>query len=87
VLSEKAWEKLAEFEKEAKGYALVGLFIDPVSECMGTYSTHNLPPGAVLGLLKQAVDKMLDAAGNNELEFIGGTDAKMAGKAGEPIVH
>lgn len=74
-LSFKAEAKLTEFSVESGDFALFGIFLDPQTGEMGTYSSHGLEPGSVLGFLQNAVAQMVTAAANNELEYIGGDNA------------
>lgn len=68
--------KLNEFADRAEGFALFGIFINPETGEMGTYSSHGIEPGAVLGFLQNSVNTMIAAAANNELEYIGGDDGQ-----------
>lgn len=67
--------KLEEFAEASEGFALFGIMLNPATGEMGTYSSHGIAPGAVLGFLQRAVNQMLDAAASGELEYIGGEDA------------
>lgn len=71
----EAEAKLSEFAAESGDFALFGIFLNPRTGEMGTYSSHGLEPGRVLGFLQEAVSQMVTAAANNELEYIGGDDA------------
>lgn len=71
-LTLEAQERLNEFAAASDGLALLGIMLNPQTSEMGTYSSHGLPPGAVLGFLQRAVEQMVTAAANNELEYIGG---------------
>lgn len=66
--------RLTEFSAASGDFALFGIFINPQTGEMGTYSSHGLEPGVVLGFLQRSVDQMVTAAANNELEYIGGKD-------------
>ena len=76
-----AQEMLANFADKSGEFLLFGIFINPVTGEMGTYSSHGLPPGQVLGFLQRSVETMVTAAANNELEYIGGDDATLATEA------
>lgn len=71
-----AERKVAEFAEEAGDFALFGIFLNPRTGEMGTYSSHGMETGRVLGFLQEAVNQMVTAAANNELEYIGGDDAQ-----------
>lgn len=73
-ISIKAQQKLNEFAEASDGFVLFGIMLNPSTGEMATYSSHGLPPGAVLGFLQNAVIQMVNAAANNELEYIGGDD-------------
>lgn len=75
-MSLEAQNKLNEFAEESDGFALFGIMLNPSTGEMATYSSHGMPPGAVLGFLQNAVNQMLNAAVNNELEYIGGEDGQ-----------
>lgn len=72
----EAEEKLTEFGAASGDFALFGIALNPVTGEMATYSSHGMQPGAVLGFLQRAVEQMVTAAANNELEYIGGSDGK-----------
>lgn len=72
----EAEERLTDFSQASGDFALFGIFLNPVTGEMGTYSSHGLAPGAVLGFLQNAVAQMVTAAANNELEYIGGSDGE-----------
>ena len=70
-----AERKVEEFAEVAGDFALFGIFLNPRTGEMGTYSSHGIESGRVLGFLQEAVTQMVTAAANNELEYIGGDDA------------
>lgn len=72
----EAEAKLGEFAEQSGDLALFGIFLNPATGEMGTYSSHGMEPGAVLGFLQRAVEQMVTAAANNELQYIGGNDAE-----------
>lgn len=74
-MSLEAQKKLDEFAAASDGFALFGIMLNPATGEMGTYSSHGIEPGRVLGFLQEAVNQMVTAAANNELEYIGGDDA------------
>lgn len=67
-------------------HVLFGIFLNPQTGECGTYSSHGVKPGKVLAFLQDTVEQMITAAANNELQYVGGNDAEMAGKAGR-LVH
>jgi hypothetical protein len=71
--------KLSELAKESGDFSLFGIFINPQTGEMGTYSSHGVEPGKVLGFLQQSVNMMVTAAANNELEYIGGENGMAQG--------
>lgn len=75
----EAEAKLNEFAEQSGDFALFGIFLNPVTGEMGTYSSHGMEPGAVLGFLQRAVEQMVTAAANNELQYIGGNDGMAQG--------
>lgn len=77
--------KLSEFAEESGDFALFGMFLNPKTGEMGTYSSHGLSPGKVLGFLQDAVHQMVTAAANNELEYIGGPNEAEGQTTQEPI--
>jgi hypothetical protein len=84
----EAEQKLTEFSEESGNFVLFGIAVNPSTGEMATYSSHQLAPGKVLGFLQHAVEAMVTAAANNELEYIGGEDATLAPEAtGGSIVH
>lgn len=72
----EAQERLGEFGNASEDFALFGIFLNPATREMGTYSSHGMEPDAVLGFLQRAVEQMVTAAANNELEYIGGDDGQ-----------
>lgn len=72
----EAEKKLTEFGAVSGDFALFGIALNPVTGEMATYSSHGMQPGAVLGFLQRAVEQMVTAAANNELEYIGGSDGE-----------
>lgn len=72
----EAEERLTEFGAASGDFALFGIFLNPRTGEMGTYSSHGMEPGAVLGFLQRAVEQMVTAAANNELEYIGGDNGE-----------
>jgi hypothetical protein len=79
-MSLEAQKKLNEFAEASDGFALFGIMLNPGTGEMATYSSHGMPPGAVLGFLTRAVEQMVTAAANNELEYIGGDNALAQGE-------
>jgi hypothetical protein len=79
----EAEAKLNEFAEQSGDFALFGIFLNPATGEMGTYSSHGMEPGAVLGFLQRAVEQMVTAAANNELEYIGGNDAERTVRSNE----
>lgn len=75
-LPEETGKPLTELANAAGEFSLFGIFLNPQTGEMGTYSSSGFQPGQVLGFLKQAVDQMLSAAMNGELQYVGGEDAK-----------
>lgn len=67
---------LTDLANAAGEFTLFGIFLNPRTGEMGTYSSQGFAPGQVLGFLKQAVDQMLDAAVSGELQYVGGEDAE-----------
>lgn len=82
-MSLKAQEKLNEFAEASDGFALFGIMLNPSTSEMATYSSHGMAPSAVLGFLTRAVEQMVTAAANNELEYIGGEDALAQGSTAQ----
>ena len=76
--------KLEELSLVSGDYSLFGIFLNPKTGEMGTYSSHNFPPGRVLGFLQNAVEQMISAAANNELEYVGGDNGLAQGSTAEP---
>lgn len=79
----EAEAKLGEFAEQSGDFALFGIFLNPATGEMGTYSSHGMEPGAVLGFLQRAVEQMVTAAANNELEYIGGNDGMAQGSTAQ----
>lgn len=72
----QAEEKLTELAAVSGGFALFGICLNPETGECATFSSHGMEPGQVLGFLHQTVNRMIQAAVDGELEYIGGNDAK-----------
>lgn len=79
----KAEAKLGEFAAESGDFSLFGIAVNPETGEMATFSSHGVEPGRVLGFLQQAVNTMVTAAVNNELEYIGGSDGMAQGSTAQ----
>lgn len=80
----EAEAKLSEFAEESGDFALFGIAMNPHTGEMATFSSHGLEPGRVLGFLQSAVTQMVNAAANNELEYIGGPNGAEGQTTQEP---
>lgn len=58
-LPNEATKKLAQVGYHLGDFTLMGLFVNPQTGEMGTYSSHEIEPGAILGFLQEAVAQMV----------------------------
>lgn len=72
-LSVRANELLKELAEEASSYTLVGLLMDPATGEIGTFSSHYIPPGVVVGFLQRGTEALVSAMREGQLEAIDGT--------------
>ena len=80
-LTLEAEDRLTHFAEASGDFCLFGIAMNPVTGEMATFSSHQLPPGAVLGFLQQAVTQMITAAANQRIRRIqprGGSKDGMA---------
>ena len=73
-------------------FTLMGIFLNPQTGEMGIYSSHGIASGAVLGFLQQAINELIGAMANGELELADGNDQAGSGETaqgtfGGTIVH
>lgn len=86
-LPNEAQIALAKVGEKSGSYSLFGIFLNPETGEMGTFSSHGFEPGKVLGFLQNAVTTMVDAAANGELEYVNGTEEAGTSAEGAYLVH
>ena len=75
-LPKEAERKLNQVGYSLGDFTLIGLFINPATGEMGTYSTHGMEPGAILAFLEKGVTAMVAQLRGGALIAEGDYDGK-----------
>lgn len=86
-LPEESAKALKELAETSGDFTLMGIFVNPITSEMGTFSSHGFEPGKILGFLQNAVTTMVSAAANGELEYVNGTEEAGTSSEGAYLVH
>lgn len=88
-LSNKAYNALAKLADVSGDFTLFGIYLNPVTGEMGTYSSQPFSPGQVLGFLQRSTEEMLEAAKRGELQGVNDGEAGKTkeGSNGIQLIH